>query len=205
MIATMVESPGGRLAKLTVISLLLIAMAALVTAPALMPDSYDWLRHTTSESAAQGVQGAWLARLGFLCFGLGVLWLAAQMRGAWPWPVRALHAAFGVLMMATAAFSTKPWLAGATFDPIEDQLHSITATGLGFLFPIALGLRMVARRRDTAGLVFDMLGIVLSLAMPLAMLSEVIWIGVLQRVMFAVAFAWFIVERVRAPATLEAR
>jgi hypothetical protein len=31
---------------------------ALASAPALMPPTYSWISHTTSESAAQGVSGA---------------------------------------------------------------------------------------------------------------------------------------------------
>ena len=48
------------------------------------------------ESAAQGLAGAWVARLGFVAFGLAVLWLAA---GAAPGCGRgavSMHAAFGV-------------------------------------------------------------------------------------------------------------
>jgi hypothetical protein len=52
--------------KPAVIVLLLAAMAALALAPLLMPDSYSVLGHSVSESAAQGVDGAWLARLAFL-------------------------------------------------------------------------------------------------------------------------------------------
>jgi hypothetical protein len=48
-----------------------------------MPESYDWIEHTTSESAAQGVEGAWLARLGFLSFGLAVLWLSTGIKQTW--------------------------------------------------------------------------------------------------------------------------
>lgn len=53
-----------------VIALLVVSAAALVLAPAFMPAGYDWVRHTTSESAAQGLAGAWVARLGFVAFGL---------------------------------------------------------------------------------------------------------------------------------------
>ena len=55
------------------------------------------------ESAAQGLAGAWVARLGFVEFGLAVLWLAA---GAAPGCGRgavSMHAAFGVCMVARAA------------------------------------------------------------------------------------------------------
>jgi hypothetical protein len=56
-----------------VLSCLTVSALALAVAPMLMPESYSWVVHTTSESAAQGVNGAWLARLGFVAFGFAVL------------------------------------------------------------------------------------------------------------------------------------
>jgi hypothetical protein len=38
--------------------MLALSMGALFTAPWLMPEGYSWLTHTTSESAAQGLEGA---------------------------------------------------------------------------------------------------------------------------------------------------
>jgi hypothetical protein len=45
-----------------------------------MPADYSWVSNTTSESAAQGVQGAWMARLGFVLFGMSVILLVAESR-----------------------------------------------------------------------------------------------------------------------------
>lgn len=70
-----------RAAAWGVIALLVLSAAALAVAPAFTPAGYDFVRHTTSESAAQGLAGAWVARLGFVVFGLAVLWLAADV--AW--------------------------------------------------------------------------------------------------------------------------
>jgi hypothetical protein len=59
---------------------------ALATAPVLMPPGYSWVSQTTSESAAQGVQGAWLARIGFVLLGLPVILLATFRQQRWgPW------------------------------------------------------------------------------------------------------------------------
>jgi hypothetical protein len=56
---------------------------ALATAPALMPSGYSWVSQTTSESAAQGVQGAWLARIGFVVLGLSVILLTTFRQQRW--------------------------------------------------------------------------------------------------------------------------
>ena len=73
-----------------------------------MPADYSWIAHTTSEPAAQGVEGACLARLGFLLFGLGVLWVAQLRSPAWGRWATLFHVSFGALMIGTAVFSTRP-------------------------------------------------------------------------------------------------
>jgi hypothetical protein len=172
------------------VGLLLVSLLALLLAPSRMPASYSWLRHTTSESAAQGVTGAWLARLGFLVFGLTVVWISSRLRDRWPLPVRSMHVAFGVLMTATAAFSTRPWLPGSAYDPVEDALHSFTATAMGFAFAIGAVLRLLHRGHDRCGRVMDLVAIVAAIAIPLAMSAFPEWDGLLQRGMFAIAYIW---------------
>ena len=62
-----------------------------------------------------GIQpnGQWVARLGFLAFGLGVCWLAAALKRVGARVALWLHMAFGVFMIATAAFSHRSWVPGA--------------------------------------------------------------------------------------------
>jgi hypothetical protein len=76
-------SAQGSLAVVGVLACLAASAAALAVAPILMPTSYSWVAHTTSESAAQGVPGAWLARLGFVTFGFAVLAVAGLARHLW--------------------------------------------------------------------------------------------------------------------------
>jgi hypothetical protein len=189
---------NARLAQAAGLGLLALSAQALLLAPALMPAGYNWLRHTTSESAAQSVPGAWLARLGFLLLGLSVVWLAGHWRRAWSWPERWLHAAFGVLMIATAAFSTRPWALGAPYDPVEDALHSFTATAMGFAFAIGVGWGLAASRRSAPERLLDLTVMIAAVAIPLAMAWLPAWAGLLQRGMFALAYAWYGREWLRA-------
>ena len=173
--------------------------AALILAPALLPAGYSWISRTTSEAAAQGLSGAWLGRLGFLLFGLSVLLIADVCRRRWgPWGT-GLHAAFGALMTAAAAFSHRPWPAEQTFDRTEDLLHSVAASGMGLAF--AAGVVAVAlippacpRRRR----VLDVIAVAASVALPLAMAAAPSLDGLLQRLMLAVAYSWYAAEAVRA-------
>lgn len=171
--------------------LLAIAAASLLAAPVFMPASYSWLAHTTSESGAQGVAYAWVARLGFLAFGLAVLWLAAVSRTVWANAALWRHVAFGVFMTATAAFSHRAWIATAAFDPIEDALHSFTATAMGFAFALGVLARLLQRaRRNEPGRAFDAVALAAATALPLLMAGLPNMDGLLQRLMFLVAYVW---------------
>jgi hypothetical protein len=177
---------------------LVLSAAALFSAPALMSASYSWIANTVSESAAQGVEGAWLARLGFVLFGLAVMLLSAGRSLVWGRWATAGHVSFGAFMVAVAAFSAKAWT-GAPFDPTEDALHSLAATGMGFAFAFGVVATFVHARR--AGLTRpwwpDAVAVVASVAAPTAMTAWPDVDGIPQRLMFVIAYAWYLGEAVR--------
>lgn len=175
-----------------VLALLAVSAVALLAAPAAVGSDYSPVAHTTSESAAQGVAGAWVARTGFLLLGAAVLVLVVGARG-WSLAARWSHGAFGAAMLATAAFSSRPWDPAAPFDPTEDLLHSVAATAMGFAFALGVVARGVERRRVDLG---DALAVVASVAIPLGMLALDDVAGLLQRGMFLVAYGWFAREAV---------
>ena len=79
------------------------ALVCLGVAPLVLPDGYSWIHDGVSESAAQGIAGAWLARLGFVLFGLAVVALALFV--GWPGDVLALVIAATVPL----AMSSEIW------------------------------------------------------------------------------------------------
>lgn len=181
--------------RLTAPGILLLLVLSAVTelvAPGAMSPSYSWSANFISEAAAQGIAGAWVARLGFLMFGFAVLWLSVAIRPLWPRGTYWSQMAFGVFMVSTAAFSHRPWAANAPFDPFEDILHSVTATAMGFAFAFGVLVRLVQRGRDgESGRGFDAVALVATIVLPL-----VGWIwpsipGLMQRLMFLVAYLWY--------------
>ncbi|HVR79143.1 MAG TPA: DUF998 domain-containing protein [Acidimicrobiia bacterium] len=187
----------SRRSKAGVITLLLAAMTALAMAPLLMPDSYSVVRHSVSESAAQGVDGAWLARLGFLLFGFAALFLAVGHGSRWDGMGRLAHAGFGVSIIAAAAFSHGPW-DGSAFDEFEDLLHFTASFGVGLFFTVGLVLVAVRRTHPPGWLrVVDGVALVAALVIPLVM-ANVSASGLVQRVMFIVVFLWYGLETMRA-------
>lgn len=188
----------GYLSAGAVIAMLAAAVVCIAMAPTLMPDSYSIVEHSVSESAAQGVEGAWLARTGLLVFGFAVLALAGRAGRRWGPAGRILHRIVGVCLIATATFAHMPW-ENVPYDEFEDLLHSIASFGVGFAF--TAGVVAVSLRR--AGIawrarLFDWVAIIAAIIIPMTMFNATGIAGVVQRIMFGVAFVWYGAEAVRS-------
>ncbi|HEX6299695.1 MAG TPA: DUF998 domain-containing protein [Acidimicrobiia bacterium] len=154
-----------------ILGLLAASLAALATAPTLMPASYSVLTHTTSESGAQGVQGAWLARLGFLCLGLAVLALTNLAGPRWGVWGRVVFRTYSVAMIGAAVFSHVPWQ-DIPYDVFEDSLHSVAASVVGTAFIAGVLVVTLRRRRDEwAARTFDAIALVVAAAIPIVMFN----------------------------------
>jgi hypothetical protein len=146
------------------------------------------------------VQGAWVARFGFLLFGFAVLWLASFASRRWGRWGALLLSTFGVMMLMTASFSHRPWVADAPYDHFEDLLHSITASAMGFAFAagvVAVGVSRRGPSRLDRGV--DTLAVIVSVVIPLAMSQGTAYTGLLQRSMFLMAYTWYAREGLRGP------
>lgn len=186
-----------------ILVLLAVSAVGLAVAPLVLDESYSWVEHTTSQAGGQGVDGAWMARLGFVLFGLAVIWFAARKAGAWRQPATALHVAFGTCLLAVAAFSLRSWQAGAPFDRTEDTLHSVAATVMGFAFALGVAAARWWPGRPAGFRVLDVVAIAASVVVPLAMAASTGYTGALQRAMFAVAYLWYAREVIDAPRCTE--
>ena len=181
-----------RAVAIVVIPLLVASAALVVVAACAMPEGYSWLALSISESAAQAQRNAWIARLSFLCFGSAILLLSLAMRGRWPRLTYWCHLVFAASMYGAAAFSHSPWQPGAPNDAAEDFLHSVFASGMGFAFCVGVVARFI-QRGPTArfGRTLDVTALVVATALPLLLASSSNVGGLMQRVMFSVAYLWF--------------
>lgn len=172
--------------------LLVGSFLALAVAPLVLPDDYDWFEHTTSEAGAQGVDGAWVARLGFVLLGLAVLAISTRAAPRWGSRATAFHRAFGLGMIAVAAFSARSWADGAAHDPTEDLLHSVAATVVGLSFALGvLAVLLTGREKGQPVRIFDVVAVAAAIVIPLAMTQLDGAEGLLQRLMFLVAYVWY--------------
>jgi hypothetical protein len=167
----------------------------LLLAPLLMPESYDWVKHTTSESGAQGIEGAWLARLGFVLYGIAVLLLVLRKQD-WTITTRIIHFVFALGMAGNALFSSKPWLDELPFSVMEDILHSLMSGLVGTAFTLGVILLLLQRSAaDWYSKTFDSFAIIISISVTLIMFNGGEDIaGIVQRIMFAVSYLWYAKE-----------
>lgn len=178
---------------------LLVSAVLFLLAPFAMPADYSWVNNSISESGAQGLTGAWVTRLGFLTFGLGVILVAIASWVVWRSAAGWLLSVFGFLMLTVASFSTKQWNPEASFNELESNLHSISATVMGFCYGVGVLLVIVLDKQATFSVkLLGWAAVVASIAMPI--LAGVIpeFGGVFQRIMFAIAIAWFVVQGIKA-------
>jgi hypothetical protein len=162
---------------------------ALALAPAVLPRSYSWVEHTTSEAAGQGVGGAWLARVGFVLFGVAVGLVVRCRRVGWNPVAVVAHGGFAVSMVAVAVFPSRPWTE-APYDSLPDLLHSVAATAMGFCFVIGV-VALMGEGRSRGRRWGDALAVGAAVVLPLAMTVWPSSAGVSQRLMFFVAYLWY--------------
>ena len=134
--------------------------------------------------------GAWMMRMGFAGYGLGVA-LAMAWAGGLVRLERTALVSFGLGMIAAALWSHAPVLPDLPADWAEDQAHSVASAWVGASFALACAARLFAAkgpRRDALAA----LGLVVSVAIPLAMIAWPGVQGLSQRAMFlfSAAYLW---------------
>ncbi len=174
----------------TAIGVYTIVLAMLV-GPAFSPNNFNWIEHTTSQQAGQLVAGAWIMRLGFVGFGLGILFDATSRLRAAEWQ-NSLFWFFGLSMVLVAVFSHRPIDASLAYDMSDDWLHSLFATAMGFAFGFGVAWRMY-HMRSRLPLILSAVAAAASIILPLAMWQLPNYAGLLQRLMFLISFVWFMI------------
>lgn len=182
---------------------LVLATCWLVPVMLLLPrwsfDGYSLLENTTSHLGAQGSPRAWVMNATFLLIGTATLLAGWSVFRRFPL-VLFLLGVFSFSLALTGVYRHGPLVQGVEPNAFEDGRHSLfaTTTGLGFV-ALAVSVAFIsARRGDQA------LALAVALAATTLSVAMALWpglMGLFQRVMFVMAFAWLIyVTRDRYPA-----
>lgn len=157
--------------------------AAIFIGPLFSPPAFDWIKHSTSEQAGQNMPGASIMQAGFLAYGLGVIAAVALAIGPRPW-VRGALLVFGSGLLAAAAWSNAPIVEGLAVNWHEDWLHSVASGLVGAAFATACACALFAPQGSPRDLL-AWAGLLISVAVPVAMFEIDAVRGLLQRSMFA--------------------
>lgn len=188
------ERGPRRKVRIAVIGLLAGSAACISAAPWVVGDSYSMVRLTVSESAAQGLGGGWVTRLGFVMLGVAVAVASHVCSQRWGAAGRWMHRVYAAAVIAAAVFSDAPWN-GAPYDEAENALHSAAAALTGVAFSLGVLAVGFGRGRPPPGMrIFDWVTVGASVVVPPAMYVFVAIEGLAQRSMFLVTFLWYGLE-----------
>jgi hypothetical protein len=127
-------------------------------------------------------------RVGFVAYGLGTLLAAIVSQRMLPF-MRGALIAFGIGLNGAAIWSNASILPGVAPDMHENWLHSVASGIVGTAFAIACAARLFSPGGSKRN-VLAWVGLVISVAVPLAMGAWPDIRGLLQRVMFGFSFVF---------------
>lgn len=185
----------SRFTWIGVITLLGLSAALVFIAPLMMPAVYSPITHLIDESAAQGVPRAWITRLGFLLFGIAVVWLSLFCRPMWARGAYWAHLGVGILLVTIAVFSHRSWSDAFSYDVLEDILHNIALGVMWVAFVAGVLLRGLQHRRyEYHRKIFDRVIFALVVSLPLLAFVASDIKGLVERMIFLGAYAWYATE-----------
>jgi len=176
---------------------LLLILPVMFALPFYSADTYSIIKNTTSHLGAQSTPNAWIMNVAFVLVGISCV-LEAWLHLGRFWFQKILLNIFGLSFVFTGIFHHAPIIEGVIFDSLEDILHSIFATIVGFSFTIfavsSAFIEKAAKHRITditVGFTATILS-VLMLYLP-------DYSGIWQRAIFIISFTWliFMLERIR--------
>ncbi len=148
-------------------------------------EGYSIIRNTTSHLGAQGSPNAWIMNLLFITLGLTSLRIVLSSKVYFH---QMIGSFFGVSLLLTGLFRHGSLIDPSTSNLLLDQMHSIfaTTTGISFVFLSFGHAFMTKARQKIAGF---LLGIISTL-ISFGMMIFPDYMGLLQRLMFILAFGW---------------
>jgi lysylphosphatidylglycerol synthetase-like protein (DUF2156 family) len=158
---------------------------AIITGQLYTVENYSILSHTISELGAQETKNNFIAILGFIAFGSGIIleWIRYPSRAGIPFLF------FGIFIALAGLLPHKPIDPNLSYSVIADQLHSLMASLSGIALTIGFFWNGIfARTARMQALNFYMASICLTL--PLIMFAIPEYQGIIQRLMYFQVFVW---------------
>lgn len=160
-------------------------------------DTYSIIKNTTSHLGAQEAVNAWIMNASFIIVGVSCLieaWL--YLREFWFHKI--VLSVFALGLIFTAIFRHVPIIKGVSFDPLEDALHSVFATIVGFSFTV-FAVSAAFIEKETRHRAMDVTVGLVATALSALMFYLPDYSGIWQRAIFIISFTWliFTLERIK--------
>lgn len=176
----------------TVATVLLTAV--ILVAHAVAPAVYSWKLFSISHLGAQGYENAYIMRIALLSCGALIVVaaigkLTKRVRTGWP---HGFIGVYGFAILLSGFFSTAPFLQGVAYSRAEANLHSTFASIAGIALPAAM-VAFAVTAHTPRGRIIHLVALLLTLLVPAVFSSFSEAAGVLQRLIWLVVLAWFVV------------
>jgi len=170
-----------------------IFVVIIIIAHFFVPSSYDWKNNTISELASQNYSNKWIMKIGFILFG-GVLSIGIASKSMYTKKLlikEFLILIYGLSILVSGVFSTKPFVEGLDYSELESQIHSYCASIAGVSFSISL--LIFGFSESKMNLKFTHYGFfifVIGCSALFGLLDSNV--GIVQRIMYLGSFIWLL-------------
>lgn len=154
---------------------------------------YDWKNNTISELASQNYEYRWIMKIGFILFG-GILTagiINKLINGNGKLLTELPILIYGLAILVSGLYSTKPFINGIDYSEIESQIHSYSAQIAGMAFSIGLLIYGITETNTNLKIIhFVTFGFVIGFSALFGLMNSNI--GIIQRTMYLGSFVWLI-------------
>jgi len=176
------------------INLLLIAYIIMLPIVFILPfysfNSYSILRNTTSHLAAQNTPNAWIMNLVFIFLGAATIVVGWERLKKF-WIHKIILTCFGSALILTAVFQHAPIEHNIPFNIKEDELHSLFANICGWSF-VSFAISAAFVETSSKRKILAVVAGVISLTLSILMFTFSDYMGIWQRLIFIISFAWLL-------------
>jgi hypothetical membrane protein len=160
-------------------------------------EGYSIIEHTTSLLGAQNTPNAWVMNLTFILLGIAIF-LESLFHLKQYWIPKILLNIFALGLILVGIFQHAPLMENMTYNVVDDNLHSVFASLVGFSFIIFAFTTVFVEKTNFRRILAFLVGISVTI-LSLLMFNLSDFAGLWQRLMFIIAFSWliFFLERIR--------
>ena len=168
-------------------------VAIIILAHFFTTNPYDWRANTISELASQNYQYRWVMKIGFILFGgiltIGIANKLTNGNGSLLNELPILI--YGLAILVSGLYSTKPILVGMEYSEFESQIHSYSAQIAGMAFSIGLLIHGFTETNPNLKIIhFATFIFVVGLSALFGLMNSNV--GIIQRIMYLGSFVWLV-------------